>query len=71
VRFVWINRGLAWMPNKVGSKKAKVESWQKSDVRHQMSAVRYPVRRIFATFSIVFQLRVVAGTPRRFSIWPR
>ena len=27
--------------------------------------------RIFTTFSIVFQLRVVAGTPRSFSILPR
>ena len=33
-----------------------------------MMQADHAVRRIFTTFSIVFQLRVVTGTPRRFSL---
>jgi len=32
-----------------------------TQIRSEKPAVRYPVRRIFATFSIVLQLRVVAS----------
>ncbi len=38
---------------------------------HPVFCAYPPCWRIFATFSIVFQLRVVTGTPRCFSILPR